>query len=155
MDTLGFLLREWRLLIASWTECNVSLDATARPAASPYLRRILHLDWVGIASGTLSMFMLYFSGLWHSCTDRLPELVQLLPLWRTGRWWITTCNLFRSNSIIFKVIERYSISFATVSILIHVITIACSRMQRNNDRIGYNIQRFCERVPFQPFEIQE
>jgi len=52
-DTLDFPLQEWRLLTTSWTELNVSLDATARPATSPHLRRVLHLDWVGIASGTL------------------------------------------------------------------------------------------------------
>jgi len=36
MDTLGFLLWEWHLLTASWTERNVYLDATARPATSPH-----------------------------------------------------------------------------------------------------------------------
>jgi len=154
MDTLGFPLQGWHLLTASWTEHNVSLDATAWPATSPHLRCVLHLDWVGIASGTLSMFMLYFSGLWHSYTDRLPVLVQSLPLWHTGRWWITTCNLFHSSPIC-KVIEWYFISFPTVMIVTHIITKSCSRRQRNNDWIGYNFQHFCKAVPFWPLETQE
>jgi hypothetical protein len=37
---LGFPLREWRWLTASWTERNVSSDETARPATSPHLRRV-------------------------------------------------------------------------------------------------------------------
>jgi hypothetical protein len=37
MGTLGFPLLEWRLPTASWTERNVSLDATAPPATSPHL----------------------------------------------------------------------------------------------------------------------
>ncbi|KIJ90330.1 hypothetical protein K443DRAFT_116740 [Laccaria amethystina LaAM-08-1] len=40
MDTLGFPLRQWRLLSASWTERNFSLDATTRPATNPPLRRV-------------------------------------------------------------------------------------------------------------------
>ena len=40
MDTLGFPLRKWCLLTAPWTGRNVSLDATARPATSPHLRRV-------------------------------------------------------------------------------------------------------------------
>ena len=40
MDTLYFPLREWCLLTAPWTGRNVSLDATARPATSPHLRRV-------------------------------------------------------------------------------------------------------------------
>ena len=40
MDTLYFPLREWCLLTAPWTGRNVTLDATARPATSPHLRRV-------------------------------------------------------------------------------------------------------------------
>ena len=45
--------------------------------------------------------------------------------------------------------------FATVSIVTHVITRSCSRVQRNNDRIRYNFQRCDEAVSFRPLEIQE
>ena len=54
------------------------------------------------------------------------------------------------------VIEPYSISLMTVPIVTQVITTrSCSRMQRNNDRIGCAFQPFDEAVPFRPLEIQE
>ncbi|KIJ95685.1 hypothetical protein K443DRAFT_11195 [Laccaria amethystina LaAM-08-1] len=81
------LHREWALYAgrfgASRDDSIVGLDVTARQATSPHLRRVetssvvgklepqqpctLRLDWVGIAR------------------DRLPVLVQSLPLWRAGR----------------------------------------------------------------------
>ena len=120
MDILGFPLREWRLLtvanrILDKMQCQFGCSRSI--SYKPSSETGLHLDWVGIASGTLSVFISYFSGIWHSCTDRLPVLVQSLPLWCTGRWWITTCNLFHICKVV-----HYPVSIVTYIIIQSVIS---------------------------------
>jgi hypothetical protein len=77
-------------------------------------------------------------------------------------YWYSRCNSgvqegdgsLRATFFVQIQIAR-SISFATVSIVTHVNTRSCSRMQRNNDLIDYNFQRFDEALPFRLLEIQE
>ena len=131
-----FPLREWRLLTAPWTGRNVSLDATARPATSPHLRR------VGREVRSLNQLCRRRIGttfaLYTETGSESPVVHCLCPCSisldydthaQSGSlYWYNrchsgvqegdeslrgTCNLFRSNSSS-KVIERYSILFATV-----------------------------------------
>ena len=129
------------MLTASWTERNVSSDATARLPTSPHLRWVSHFglgrnrQWCVVYVYVVlawTLTLLYRSVAWTRCYSGGQEGNRSL------RVFFVQIQFARSSN--------GTLSFATVSIVTHVITRFCSRMQRNNDRIGYNFQRFDEAV---------
>ena len=111
----------------------------------------LDLDWrVGIASGALSMSMSHFPKPWHSCTDWLLLLVQSLPLWLTGG----SCTTMFAPSSFYKIIERYSISFATFLIVL-TLWLDPTFAGKVQSLIDYVLQRFDEEVLLPLLESEE
>ena len=85
MDTLGFPLREWRLLTISWSERNVSLNATTRPASDPHSSEMGHTFGL---DRNRQWYVLYVSVvfLWTlPLLHRSATCTGTMPLWRTGR----------------------------------------------------------------------